>query len=611
MLKKNLFATRTMVIVLAASMAVSGLTGCGSRQTDASADTAAAETYEEAPAAEYVRPAEQSGSYESDAATAAEAPAADEAYYSVESEPMAESAEYDAVEYADNSLSAAKAAPDYRYGKPDIGHDYYPGTEEYTKGEENGFKPVAIEPLSTFSADVDTASYANVRRMIMDGYPIEYIDPDAVRPEEFINYFTYNLKNPKKGEKFGLSKEMSECPWNPDHKLLMVGMKTKPIERESAKPTNLVFLIDVSGSMFGEDRLGLLQKSFKELTAELNENDRVSIVTYASGVNTVLEGAKGDERGKKKIVKALDDLQAGGSTNGEGGLKLAYDLAEENFIEDGNNRVILATDGDLNVGISSEEELKKFIEKKRKSGVYLSVLGFGSGNLKDNKMETLADCGNGNYNYIDSLMEAKKVLVSEMSATLETVADDVKLQVEFNPEYVNSYRLIGYENRMLAATDFNDDTKDAGEIGAGHQVIALYEIVPAGAENTINLKYGKKGATEDKASNMSSRSGQSSEFEGEYATLSVRYKEPGQSKSNLFDVVIDEDDYNNDPSDDFVFASAVAEFAQILADSDNKGDATLEDVKDMLEELDITDDEYKEEFEYLVQTLILSEKRSY
>jgi len=603
MLKKNLLATRTMVTVIAISMAMSGLAGCGSKQTAATADTAA-----EAPAAEApVSRTDDQNCYEPAAAPEAVAEAEE---YDISFDAAAESGAYDMDGLTENQLGAAesyKSAREFKYGMPDTGHNYYPGTEEYTKAEENGFKLTEIEPLSTFSADVDTASYANVRRMIMDGYPIEYIDPDAVRPEEFINYFSYDLNEPKKGEKFGLTKEMSECPWNPDHKLLMVGMKTKPIKRDDAKPTNLVFLIDVSGSMFGEDRLGLLQKSFKELTDELTENDRVSIVTYASGVDTVLEGATGDERGKKKIKRALDKLEAGGSTNGEGGLKLAYDLAEENFIDDGNNRVILATDGDLNVGISSEEELKKFIEKKRKSGVYLSVLGFGSGNLKDNKMETLADYGNGNYNYIDSLMEAKKVLVSEMSSTLETVADDVKLQVEFNPEYVNSYRLIGYENRMLAATDFNDDTKDAGEIGAGHAVIALYEIVPAGAENAINLKYGKNDEIRTETADKPHKG----DFEGEYATLSVRYKEPGESKSKLFDVVIDEDDYSRRPSDDFTFASAVAEFAQILADSDNKGDATLEDVKDMLDEVDIDDDEYKEEFVYLVQTLIEQERRSY
>jgi Ca-activated chloride channel family protein len=583
MLKKNLVAKRGMVLMIALSIALTSVTGCGKSN---------------APAAD----------------CAAEAPAS-EADYSY-SEPMVEAeAPADAYEYTEQSADCAPAVNSYSSSKKqalgataesatydrsfrgpynDYGYTHY-NNEEYSKEEENGFKVVEIDPLSTFSADVDTASYANVRRMIMDGYSLEEIDPDAVRPEEFINYFSYNLKQPKRGDKFGLSAEVAECPWNEDHSLMMVGMTTKPIERDESKPTNLVFLIDVSGSMFGDDRLGLLQKSFKELTKELNENDRVSIVTYASGVSTVLEGASGDQH--KKIIKALEGLKAGGSTNGEGGLMAAYDLAEENFIEEGNNRVILATDGDLNVGISSESELKKFIEKKRKSGIYLSVLGFGSGNLKDNKMETLADYGNGNYAYIDSLMEAKKVLVEEMSATLETVADDVKLQVEFNPEYVNAYRLIGYENRMLDAADFNNDKKDAGEIGAGHSVVALYEIIWADTKDSVNLKYGKKTARR--------------EFDGEYATLSVRYKEPGESKSELVSVTIDEDDYTNRPSDDFIFAAGVAEFAQILADSDNMGDASLEDVREALKRVDMYEDEYKEEFAYLVQTLIVDERRSF
>lgn len=586
MLKKNLVAKRGMVLLIALTVALTSVTGCGRSNTPMTDCTA----------------------------PAAESPvtAPDYSY----SEPMVEAeATADSYEYAESSAECAPAVNDYSATKKqalgataesvtsergfrnpynDRAYSYY-DNEEYNKEEENGFKVVEIDPLSTFSADVDTASYANVRRMIMDGYSLEEIDPDAVRPEEFINYFSYDLNMPKKGDKFGLSAELSECPWNEDHSLMMVGMTTKPIERDESKPTNLVFLIDVSGSMFGDDKLGLLQKSFCELVDELNENDRVSVVTYASGVRTVLESATGDQ--KRKIKKAINGLEAGGSTNGEGGLKMAYELAEDNFIEEGNNRVILATDGDLNVGISSEEELKKFIEKKRKSGVYLSVLGFGSGNLKDNKMETLADYGNGNYSYIDSLMEAKKVLVEEMSSTLETVADDVKLQVEFNPEYINAYRLIGYENRMLNAADFNNDKKDAGEIGAGHSVIALYEIIWADTKDSINLKYGKKSVRR--------------EFDGEYATLSVRYKEPGESRSDLVSVTIDEDDYTDRPSDDFIFAAGVAEFAQILAGSDNMGDASLEDVKDALKRADMYEDEYKEEFAYLVQTLIEDERHSF
>ena len=445
--------------------------------------------------------------------------------------------------------------------------------------------------MSTFSADVDTASYANVRRMIEDGYTLDDINPDAVRAEEFINYFSYDLKLPKQGEKFGVTTEVGTCPWNEDHLLMMVGMRTQAIDMSEAPDNNLVFLLDVSGSMSDDDKLPLLQKSFKELVEELDENDTVSIVTYASGVETVLKGAGGNE--KEKICNAIDELYAGGGTNGEGGIQRAYQLAETNFIEGGNNRVILATDGDLNIGISEPDELEKFIEKKRDSGIYLSVLGFGTGNIKDNNMERLADCGNGNYAYIDSLFEAKKVLVEEMGATLVTVAEDVKLQVEFNPQNVNAYRLIGYENRMLEATDFNDDTKDAGEIGAGHTVVALYEIISVGSKDEISLKYqGEKN--DDK--------GYSSGYGDEFATVSIRYKEPGENESKLKSCVVDDGDFSNHPSDDYVFASLAAEFSMILSDSPNKGDATLEGILKTYSTLDI-DDEYKEEFYYLVKMM--------
>ena len=320
---------------------------------------------------------------------------------------------------------------------------------------------------------------------------------------------------------------------------------------------------------------------------ELGAHDTVSIVTYASGVNVVLEGAGGNE--KDQICAAIDSLYAGGGTNGEGGIQKAYELAEANCIKGGNNRVILATDGDLNIGISEPDELEKFIEQKRKSGVYLSVLGFGTGNIKDNNMERLADCGNGNYSYIDSLFEAKKVLVEEMGSTLLTIAEDVKLQVEFNPQKVNAYRLIGYENRMMAATDFNDDTKDAGEIGAGHSVVALYEIIPAGAEAEIALKYQDNKAHYDV-------------LYTDYATVSVRYKEPGKKESKKKSYVVAEDAYAKRPSDDFVFASLVAEFAMILSDSDNKGTSSFESILDAYKTLDV-DDEYKNEFYYLVKQL--------
>ena len=471
--------------------------------------------------------------------------------------------------------------------------EYYAGFngEEYEKAEENGFFLTAVQPLSTFSADVDTASYANVRRMIENGYSLGDINPDAVRAEEFINYFSYDLKLPGRGEKFGVTTEISACPWNEEHMLMMVGMKTEEIDMSEAPDNNLVFLLDVSGSMSDDNKLPLLQESFKELVNGLDENDKVSIVTYASGVEVVLKGARGSE--KDKICQAIDELYAEGGTNGEDGIQRAYQLAEANFIEGGNNRIILATDGDLNIGVSEPDELEKLVEKKRDGGVCLSVLGFGTGNIKDNNMERLADCGNGNYVYIDSLFEAKKVLVEEMGAILVTVAGDVKLQVEFNPQNVNAYRLIGYENRMLENADFNDDTRDAGEIGAGHTVVALYEIIPTGSRDEISLKYQGK-----------ENSGQKDvlRYGDEFATVKIRYKEPGEQESKLNSYIVDRGDFTKNPSDDFVFASLAAEFAMILSDSPHKGSATLEGIMETCAALDF-DDEYKEEFYYLVRLM--------
>ena len=355
----------------------------------------------------------------------------------------------------------------------------YYNTEEYNPIVENSFKAAAEEPLSTFSIDVDTASYANARRMIEMG---GYVDPDAV-----INYFDYDYSEPTTDDPFSVNTELSDCPWNDEAKLLLVGLKAEDIPQEERVPTNLVFLIDVSGSMFSEDKLPLVQESFSMLTDNLTEDDRISIVTYAGEDKVVAKGLTGDK--KDEIKKAINSLEAGGSTFGEAGINRAYELAEKYFIDGGNNRVILATDGDLNVGISSEEELTKLIEEKRDSGVFLSVLGFGTGNYKDNRMEALADHGNGNYSYIDSRLEAEKVLVKEMAGTLYAVAKDVKIQVEFNPENVASYHLVGYENRALANEDFADDTKDAGEIGAGHTVTALYELILNDGENSAVTGY--------------------------------------------------------------------------------------------------------------------------
>ncbi len=464
-------------------------------------------------------------------------------------------------------------------------------TEEYSALEEAGFKAVANSPLSTFSADVDTASYSNVRRMIEQGYSMDEIPAGAVRIEEMLNYFTYDYNLPKKDEPFGVTTMIGDCPWNEDAKLLQIGLKTQEIDFGEAPDSNLVFLLDVSGSMRDDDKLPLLQKSFSMLVEELGEKDMVSIVTYAGSDRVVLAGGSRDNQAR--IIEAINALEAGGSTNGAAGIETAYALAEKYFIEGGNNRVIIATDGDLNVGVSSESDLKELVTEKKESGVYLSVLGFGTGNIKDNKMETLADCGNGNYAYIDSIGEAKKVLVEQMGATLVTVAKDVKLQVEFNPAYVKGYRLLGYENRALATEDFDDDRKDAGEIGAGHMVTALYEIVPVDSGQEIaenELKY------QDNKSDTGV-------INGEWLNLKIRYKEPDADESILKEYPVTQEDYTDKPSEDFYFAAAVAEFGLMLRDSEYKGDASFENVRALLKKVDTDEDDYKDEFVYLVKKL--------
>lgn len=466
--------------------------------------------------------------------------------------------------------------------------DIQQNDEEYNYIKENGYTAVSSAPLSTFSADVDTASYTNVRRMIDDGMDVP---PDAVRIEEFINYFDYDYSDPSDGEPFAVHTELSDCPWNDETELLMVGINTKGFDAvlDERPAMNLVFLIDVSGSMYDDNKLPLVQKSFSMLTDNLTAADRVSIVTYAGSDEVVLEGADGNDR--KKILRAINDLEAGGSTAGAAGINTAYDIAQKYFIDGGNNRVILATDGDLNVGLSSESELTRLIEEKRESGVFLSVLGFGTGNYKDNRLEALADYGNGNYSYIDSEKEAKKVLVDEMSGTLFTVAKDVKFQLEFNPANVKGYRLIGYENRVMAAEDFNDDTKDAGEIGAGHSVTVLYEIVPADSKMELGeseLKYASdsEGVMGD-----------------ELLTVNIRYKEPEGSESKLLTYPVNKSLYSDKMSADMNFASCVAEFGMLLRNSRYIGDVTYKDVSAQLSRYDYSDDDYKDEFIYLVNTM--------
>ena len=425
--------------------------------------------------------------------------------------------------------------------------------------------------------------------MIENGYGPMDIEYAAVRPEEFLNYFSYDLAEPLKGEKFGVTTELSGCPWNPGHELMFVGVKAEDVMRGEVPESNLVFLIDVSGSMASRNKLPLLQDAFKDLVDNLPGDGTISIVTYSSQEKVVLDGE--DMKNKKKIKSAIASLKAHGSTNGERGMEMAYEIAMDNFIEGGNNRVIMATDGDLNVGISDPDELEKFIEKKKESGVFLSVLGFGEGNYKDDRLERLADCGNGNYSYIDSRTEAHKVLVDEMSSTLVTVAKDVKFQVEFNPARVNAYRLIGYENRQMDAASFSDDKKDGGEVGSGHSVVALYEIIPAGSRDAISLKY---------------QEGVSSDISDEYATIKIRYKEPDENESKLLTYVTGKEDYSEVPSENLAFAELVSEFAMLIGDSDYSGEITYKDILSGYRELDNTDD-YKDEFFNLVRMM---EKRS-
>jgi Ca-activated chloride channel family protein len=437
---------------------------------------------------------------------------------------------------------------------------YAPQEQESYKGiTENGFQNPQDNPLSTFSIDVDAASYSNVRRFINNG---QLPPKDAVRIEEMINYFNYNLPAPTNNEPVAIHTELSAAPWNPQHRLLRIGLKARTVATDKLPASNLVFLIDVSGSMNQSNKLPLVQSSLKMLVDQLRPQDKVAIVVYAGAAGLVLPSTPGDQ--KTTIKDAIDRLSAGGSTAGGEGIKLAYKTAIQNFVKKGNNRIILATDGDFNVGASSDGDMETLIEQERKSGVFLSVLGYGMGNYKDSKMETLADKGNGNYAYIDNITEARKTLVSEFGGTLFTVAKDVKLQLEFNPAKVASYRLIGYENRLLNKEDFNNDQKDAGDIGAGHTVTALYEIIPAGVHDKFThsvdpLKYQK---AEKPATNFISN---------DMLTIKFRYKEPTGSVSKLSQaVVLDKPlDFKN-TSVDFRFATAVAEFGMLLRDSEFK-----------------------------------------
>ncbi|MBS3734513.1 MAG: VWA domain-containing protein [Phycisphaerae bacterium] len=480
-------------------------------------------------------------------------------------------------EAADSRLGLEQRRPAASYMAPmPMGEGEAPAgfnTESYDFVAENGFLAVGEHPLSTFSIDVDTASYSNIRRFLARQGHLP--PPGAVRIEEMINYFDYDYAGPEGSDPFAVHVDLAGCPWAPKHRLARIGLKGREIDADKRPLSNLVFLLDVSGSMRSAHKLDLVKKGMKLLVENLTENDSVAIVVYAGSSGLVLPATNGDD--KAAIVAALDKLSAGGSTAGGAGITLAYKVARENYIDGGCNRVILCTDGDFNVGITDHSRLIRLIQDKAASGVFLSVLGFGTGNYKDSRMEKLADKGNGNYAYVDSLAEARKVLVRQISGTLVTIAKDVKIQVEFNPAKVAGYRLIGYENRLLNKEDFNDDTKDAGEIGAGHTVTALYEIVPAGVEVPSSappvdeLKYQPGAEADDPSAAMVAPVPVSDET----MTVKLRYKQPdGETSRKLVFAVTDDGATLADASEDFRFAAAVAAFGMLLRDSEHAGSYT-------------------------------------
>ncbi|MDD3969209.1 MAG: von Willebrand factor type A domain-containing protein [Proteiniphilum sp.] len=467
-------------------------------------------------------------------------------------------------------------------------------TEEYEAFSENRFLTAAQTPLSTFSLDVDAASYGNIRRLINQG---ELPPKEAVRVEEMINYFSYSYPHPTDGHPVRIITEVAASPWNKQTQLIRIGVKAKEIPSEALPASNFVFLIDVSGSMSGADKLPLVKASMKLLVNNLRPKDRVAIVTYAGAAGEALPSTSGSDR--QKIMEALDNLQAGGSTAGGAGIQLAYKIAEKNLVKGGNNRVILCTDGDFNVGVSSVDGLETLIEQKRQSGVYLTVLGYGMGNYKEDKLQTLAQKGNGNHAYIDNLQEANKVLVHEFGSTMVTVARDVKLQVEFNPHFVSAYRLIGYETRLLADEDFNDDTKDAGELGPGHTVTALYEIVPMGVEIPVGkvdkLKYQQQKRDSSQPVYSDTK---------ELLTVKLRYKEPDEEISKKLEVPVLAPKANLSTSSDFHFVMAVAMFGQLLRDSTFKGDASYAKVIELARKgLDDDPNGYRREFIRLAEAV--------
>ncbi len=467
----------------------------------------------------------------------------------------------------------------------------YFNTEEYDAIQENAFRAAALTPLSTFSIDVDRASYSNVRRFILDG---QAPPRDAVRIEEMVNYFAYAYPEPRGEHPFSVVAEVGQAPWNPAHQLVHVGIQGRRMPVAELPPSNLVFLIDVSGSMNEPDKLPLVQASLRLLVQQLTRRDRVAIVVYAGAAGLVLDATPGDR--KVEILDAIERLSAGGSTAGSAGIRLAYEVARRNYLPGGNNRVILATDGDFNVGPSSQGELVQLIEEKRREGTFLTVLGFGTGNLADARMEQLADHGNGNYAFVDNLLEAQMVLVTEMGGTLFTIAKDVKLQVEFNPRRVYAYRLIGYENRLLRDEEFNDDTRDAGELGAGHSVTALYEIVPVGADSDVRvggvdpLRYQRPTGEPSGA------------HADELMNVRIRYQPPQGGESRLLAHPVRAPAPGARSSDDFRFAAAVAQFGMVLRESEHRGRSSVQGVLSLAGGARGADAEgYRAEFIRLVQ----------
>lgn len=464
-------------------------------------------------------------------------------------------------------------------------------TEEYDKINENTFKGVAQTPVSTFSIDVDNASYSNIRRYLeMDQMPLA----DAVRIEEMINYFDYDYPQPQRQDPFSINTEISTTPWNSEHHLIHIGLQGKDLDYTDLKSSNLVFLIDASGSMSAENKLPLLKKSLKLLLSELDDKDKVAIVAYAGAAGLVLPSTPASEH--EKILNALDGINSGGSTAGGQGIELAYNIAKENLIADGNNRVILATDGDFNVGVSSSSELVSLIEEKRKDNIYLTICGFGMGNYKDGRMEQISNAGNGNYFYIDNIREAKKVFVTQMRANMFTIAKDVKIQIEFNPKMVKAYRLIGYENRLLANEDFDDDTKDAGELGAGHTVTAIYEVILANSKSTQIIH---------QAADLKYQTTKVSGNETDLMTVKFRYKPIQSDQSILLEQVLKNTAITNldNSSDNYRFSAAVAGFGMLLRNSKFKGSATYDSVLELAKGALGNDKEgYRTEFLQMVQS---------